>query len=263
MTSIDRLRLVALAVGLLSSATACERSSSPAPAKGSETAAAPVPTLAQLDADGDIKALGKQLMAVADGTHRLDHKSPDPTKVVIGVHGHGSEGYEWIYPLQTLGKEDVQIHFHRYDYEQCPGPMAATLDESVDSLLKAQPSIESLQLVAHSYGGIVASLVAARYDGTVPLTVDIIASPLAGIPQLNARCDYDGLQPPAKGVTLRQWRTQQELDGAFRTMDPDPQIVDLPGEVTTLPKSYRGHRLGHNWSISWVADRLGGETPPP
>jgi len=27
--------------------------------------------------------------------------------------------------------------------------------------------------------------------------------------------------------------------------------------VTRLPESYRGRRLGHNWSISWVADELG------
>ncbi|MEM7153821.1 MAG: alpha/beta hydrolase [Myxococcota bacterium] len=252
---VGRLRLVALVVGLLSSAAACERSSSSAPAT--------VPTLAELDADGDVKALGKRLMAITPGTHRLDRQSPDPTKVIIGVHGHGSEGYEWIYPLERLGETKAQIHFHRWDYEQCPGPMAATLDTSVDSLLKAQPSIESLQIVAHSYGGVVAGLVAADYDGRVPLTVDIVASPLAGIPQLNARCDYDGPKPPAEGVTLRQWRIRQELDGAFRDMDPDPQLVDLPGEVTELPESYRGHRLGHNWAISWVADRIGGDDPPP
>lgn len=63
-------------------------------------------------------------------------------------------------------------------------------------------------------------------------------------------------------VTLRQWRTLQHLDGAFEDLATDPQVVELPGEVTRLPERYRGHRLGHNWSISWVVDHLAGGAPP-
>ena len=39
-------------------------------------------------------------------------------------------------------------------------------------------------------------------------------------------------------------------------MEIDPQVVDIPGSVAvTLPDVYRGHRLDHNWAVSWVADR--------
>jgi hypothetical protein len=57
-------------------------------------------------------------------------------------------------------------------------------------------------------------------------------------------------------MRLHQWRTQKELDGAFSSLDFNPQVVDWRGEVIELPDSYRGHRLGHNWSISWVSDQL-------
>ena len=48
----------------------------------------------------------------------------------------------------------------------------------------------------------------------------------------------------------------EELDGAFKDMDHNPQLVDWHGEVIQLPAQYRGHRLGHNWSISWVTDQV-------
>ncbi|MAD61719.1 MAG: triacylglycerol lipase, partial [Myxococcales bacterium] len=49
---------------------------------------------------------------------------------------------------------------------------------------------------------------------------------------------------------------QKELDGAFTGMKYNPQLVDWHGKVTQLPEKYKGHRLGHNWSISWVIDEI-------
>lgn len=243
--------LAALALGLLLAAPACKE-----PPRE-------VPTLAQLEADEDVKQAGRWLMAVPEGMHRLDTTAPTPVKVVLGVHGHGSEGYEWIQPLTTMDDTGAQVQFYRWDWDQCPEPAAQRLDQAVDELLQSQPMIEELQVIAHSYGGVISALMASRYDGRVPLTVDLVASPLAGFEQLRDRCGYDGPQPPAAGVTLRMWRTRKELDNAFSDMPEDPQRVELPGEVTELPESYRGHRLGHNWSISWVVERLvSGQTPP-
>jgi hypothetical protein len=55
---------------------------------------------------------------------------------------------------------------------------------------------------------------------------------------------------------VHQWRTRKAIDNAFSALPADPQLVDIPGsEVVTLPDSYRGHRLGHNWSISWVVEQ--------
>lgn len=221
-----------------------------------------VPTLAQLDAQDDVKAAGLRLMEVPLGLHRLDTATPEPSRVVVGVHGHGSRGYEWVQPLSTAADGGAQVQFFRWDWDQCPEPAAARLRAALDGLLRAQPDVERVQLLAHSYGGVIAAVVAADYDGTVPLIVDVIASPLAGLPELRERCGYEGPRPPADGVTLRQWRTRKELDGAFESMAMDPQVVELPGEVTRLPETYRGHRLGHNWSISWVVDHLAGDAPP-
>lgn len=216
----------------------------------------------QLEAEDDVKAAGRWLMSVPEGMHRLDDHAAAPAQVVLGVHGHGSEGYEWIYPLTTAGQAEAQVHFFRWDWDQCPEPAAAKLDQALDALLSAQPSIERVQVLAHSYGGVIATRMAAEYDGQAALTVDVVASPLAGFDRLRERCGYEGPRPPAAGVTLRQWRTRKELDNAFADMPDDPQEVELPGEVTRLPESYRGHRLGHNWSISWVVDHLAGGAPP-
>ena len=71
--------------------------------------------------------------------------------------------------------------------------------------------------------------------------------------------------PPSlpENVTYHEWRTIQALDGAFKDMPTDPQIVDIEGSrVTRLPETYRGRRLGHNWSISWVADEIAQQAAP-
>lgn len=254
----------ACALGLLlAGGASCERTPT-ADASPSAEAAGPL-TLAQLPEGDDAKASGKKLMALPFGLHRLDTAAPAPVHAVIGVHGFDSEGYEWIQPLQTLARDgEARVYFYRWDFDQCPEPMATALGEAIDGLLAAEPELASLQVVAHSYGGVVTALAASRYHGRVPLVVDIVASPLAGHPGMSRQCSYGGPVAPATEVpvTLRQWRTRHDLDGAFRDIDPDPQVVDLPGEVTVLPESYRGHRLGHNWSISWVVDHLAGDAPP-
>jgi pimeloyl-ACP methyl ester carboxylesterase len=251
---------VALVLLATPGSAACERSPSTA-----DSAAAGSLTLAQLE-DGDgAKASGARLMALPLGLHRLDTTAPAPARAVIAVHGFASEGYEWVYPLEALGRDgSARVFLYRWDFRQCPEPQAAALGQAVEGLLAAEPELESLQLVAHSYGGVITALAASRYRGRVPLTADVIAAPLAGHPGMAGSCDYAGaVAPPADApVTLRQWRTRQALDGAFRDLDPDPQIVTLPGEVTVLPETYRGHRLGHNWSISWVVDHLLGKAPP-
>ena len=74
---------------------------------------------------------------------------------------------------------------------------------------------------------------------------------------------FSQLRPISERVTLHQWRTIHTLDGAFKSLDKDPQNLEevinktpFKGSITRLPKLYKGHRLGHNWSISWVVDHL-------
>lgn len=226
------------------------------------TATAAPPGLAALAAIADVREAGRHLMAAPLGLHRLDAHDPEPTTMVVGVHGHESRGYEWRHAMVRMGEAGHQVWWYRWDYDQCPEPMAAELHRALTATLAEHPKVERVQVMAHSYGGVIAMLLAARYDGTPPLTVDVIASPLAGAKILGDRCDYAGPQAPAENATLRQWRTKKELDGAFEKFPFDPQVVDLPGEVTRLPETYEGHRLGHNWSISWVTDTLLGGAKP-
>ena len=75
--------------------------------------------------------------------------------------------------------------------------------------------------------------------------------------QLSEACDYKPLASVKTGTRLHQWRTIKNLDGAFKDLDYDPQNAEIMGsQVTRLPKTYKGKKLGHNWSISWVADEI-------
>ncbi|MCH9684981.1 MAG: alpha/beta fold hydrolase [Deltaproteobacteria bacterium] len=238
---------LAWALGVALALGACER------------ATKSVPTLVQMAAEDDVKASGLRLMDAPLGLHRLDTTHPDPPRVVIGVHGFESKGYEWVQPLRMLGDAGARVYFFRWDWTQCPGPAADTLIEAMDAMLRAGPMPSRVELVGHSYGGVIAAMVASRHQRDGRLEVDTIAAPLAGMGGLDERCNYTGPPAPADNVVLRQWRTRQELDGAFRDLPTDPQIVDLPGEVVELPETYDGKRLGHNWSVSWVVEhRLAG-----
>ena len=72
---------------------------------------------------------------------------------------------------------------------------------------------------------------------------------------LNSMCGYEPILAIPKKSVLYEWRTQHQLDNVFKDFNEDPQKIELKESfVTTLPETYKGNRLGHNWSISWVAD---------
>ena len=49
----------------------------------------------------------------------------------------------------------------------------------------------------------------------------------------------------------------KKLDGIFMALPYDPQIVEIENSnVTRLPEKYKENKLGHNWSISWVVDKI-------
>jgi hypothetical protein len=91
----------------------------------------------------------------------------------------------------------------------------------------------------------------------VPLQIHSIAAPLKGMNGLSSVCEYQMPISLRAGTNLHQWRTIQKLDGAFEDLSYDPQVVEINGSIVTrLPETYKGNKLGHNWSISWVADEL-------
>ena len=118
--------------------------------------------------------------------------------------------------------------------------------------------------MGHSYGAMIIAMFSETWINEVPLTLHAVAGPLTGPISSDLRsglfsniCNYSAPKFIVDNVTLFQWRTIKELDGAFNNLDYDPQIIEVDGsKVTRLPKTYNGRRLGHNWSISWVADQL-------
>ena len=70
-------------------------------------------------------------------------------------------------------------------------------------------------------------------------------------------CEY---LPPSRvpdNSELYEWRTLKKIDGIFKNLNFDPQNIEILGSnVKRLPETYKNNKLGHNWSLSWVADEL-------
>lgn len=219
------------------------------------------PWLADLDADAGVKDSGSRLVSLPYGLHALEQTEAGATELVVGVHGMRSEGYEWIYPLQTIDNESRQTYFFNWDTtaRRCQLEVVQTIRTSVEQQLTNHPTINLVSIFGHSLGGMVVAQLADVWEADVPLTIHAIAAPLAML----ERDDQDEscvLQLPknqSKNVRLIQWRTRFELDNAFNRMDTNPMEVDIPGSIVVeLPETYRDRRLGHNWSVSYVADRI-------
>ena len=136
-------------------------------------------------------------------------------------------------------------------------PAAEDLQDLIAEEIKAYPDLKKIVLMGHSYGGVLVSSLVETWEHSLPVEIHAVAAPLAGFMLINTACDYKPPTNIAKNVTFNQWRTQQHLDGAFKDFKEDPQVINLKGsQVVRLVETYKGRRLGHNWSISWVADRL-------
>ena len=197
-------------------------------------------------------------MALAHGMHRLHAKTKANDTAIIAVHGYGSRGYEWVYPLHQFAKANARVFFYRWDWQVCPDIGAQTLSSHLNKILGEEPNLDRIRIFGHSYGGVIAALAGANYRGSVPLELNLIAAPLAGMSRLATNCDFKGftLAQPNPPTTWFEWRTQHRLDGAFKSLENDPQNVSISGsKVVRLPETYRNHRLGHNWSISWVSEQ--------
>ena len=217
------------------------------------------PWLDSLDAGDGVRTSGTQLMALPMDLHRLDRDDGSPSTATIAVHGWNSAGYEWIHLLKALDDAESSTWFWRWDWDGCPGAAGDALNERLSQA--PFTDLDRIRLIGHSYGGVLVTVSVERWQGSVPLEVHAIAAPLAGV---GDRCPYRTPSTLPPKVAFHEWRTRHQLDGAFRRMPVDPQVIELPGSnVTRLPATYNGRRLGHNWSVSWVADMLTGRTPSP
>ncbi len=219
------------------------------------------PTLEELAQESSVEAAGDELVKLPNGLSRLDQRDGPPRHAVIAVHGYKTRGKEWVAPLLRFGERDVAVYFYRWNTTRCPDRAAPLLQDALARLLADNPSIERVTIVGHSYGGLLSTLTMQGLAPRVPAELHIVAAPLASVPPLVKLCGFTGVRPlpPASERTRwHQWRTVHAQDGAYKHLEVDPQIVRLPGSaVTQLPATLEsGERLGHNRSLTWVADQL-------
>ena len=208
--------------------------------------------------------LGQDLIEMPYGLHRVNKSDNLAETLIIGIHGSNSEGYEWVYPLWKLNNDFTEIYFYRWNDKQCANKDNYILIDSLAKALKDNPSIQNIKVLAHSYGGLyllhsLALLEEFLETQSRPLKIEIhfIASLLSPPKLISLGCNMDDNFKDTYPMTIYNWKTIQSLDGAFRNYAKDPQNLKVPSAIETrLPASYNGHKLGHNWSISWVTDQI-------
>ena len=153
--------------------------------------------------------------------------------------------------LQTIDSEVTKTYFFRWDTTKCPQKTIPILMKEIS----AMKDIEKIIILGHSYGGILSSLLLNEIEA-IETEIHVIAAPL-GSNDLKKYCGYEHPTSKNNNVSYYQWRTIKKLDYAFNSFDYDPQLIDFKeSSVVRLPREYRGKRLGHLWSISWVADNI-------
>ena len=206
--------------------------------------------LYELDPNKEYLKSGQKLMDLDFGLHDLE-ANQTAKEILISIHGRDSRGFEWIYPLQTIDNEATKTYFFRWDTTKCP-------QETIPILVKeisAMKDIKKITILGHSYGGILSSLLLNEIEA-IETEIHVIAAPL-GSSDLKKSCGYDHPTSKNNNVSYYQWRTIKKLDYAFNSFDYDPQLIDFKESIVVrLPREYRGKRLGHLWSISWVADNI-------
>ena len=222
---------------------------------GCSNAPQPPIQLNNLSNDISVKKLGERLIDLPYGLNTLEANQDVAQEIFIAVHGAGSEGYEWIYPIKTIDSKQKHMYFYRWHDNGCFQSSAVELANEINNLLSQNNSFKKVSLIGHSYGGILVTHVLKLWNAATPLEVHVVASPLLGTSTVKSICGYEPIEMLPNNTSLFEWRTQHQLDSAFKDLSEDPQQINIKGSlVTVLPETYKGNRLGHNWSISWVAD---------
>ena len=215
------------------------------------------PWLDSLDPGEGYKESGAKLIRLDFGLNPLERFNGKEKILLISVHGSQSEGYEWIYPLQTLDTEKSATFFYRWNDNKCYLSSAEKLNSYLSRAINNFPDLEKVVLIGHSYGGVLVTSMIENWNNYLPADIHSVAGPI-GSEFNRGGCKYTPPKLTSDKAVFYQWKTQHHLDAAFKRLKNDPQNLALTGSVVTrLPETYRGRRLGHNWSISWVADELG------
>jgi len=200
-----------------------------------------------------------------NGFHQLTgYQVADSSYGIIVLHGYypwgwTTKGFEWAEPLHELSKLKVPIWLYRYDWNQCPEQITDQFLEAMKEFVQENSHLNSLRVMGHSYGGMVAALFAEQWNESTRLEVHSIAAALAGTDRMKSECKFfkETGYFIHDNVRFTQWKTVHEQDGAFKKMEIDPQIATLyNGNYIDLPANWGDLRLGHNLSIKWVCKSL-------
>ena len=209
-------------------------------------------------------ALGKDLVAMPFGMQLLEAKNTSADELIIGIHGGNSEGYEWIYPFWQLNKKSNQVLFYRWNDKRCANANNAELVNQIDSLVDNYSGVKKIKILSHSYGGthllysldLIEQRIANK-NKDLKIEIHFIASLLSPPILLRLGCQFKTNFKDSYSMDIHNWKTIQEIDGAFKNYRKDPQEISISNaSQTRLPETYNGRKLGHNWSISWVADQI-------
>ena len=200
-----------------------------------------------------------------EGIHSLDgFNEIDSSFGVVLVHGYyppswSTKGYEWTKAIQELTEINRPIWWFRYDWYNCPENNSAKLVSAIDSIINNDSHLDSLWVIGHSYGGLIVSEMAEKWKKNFPISIHAIAAPLSESDKPLNNCLVRGKAGYniASTVKYLQWRTDHKSDGAFKSLEKNPQNVTIKnGDYIVLPKDWEGGRLGHNRSIQYVVDYL-------
>ena len=207
--------------------------------------------------DRKVRKNGSRLMKLDKGLHLLDHEITPENDVLITIHGFAARGFEWVYPLQTLDTEDTDTYFFRWGWaRRTELAEKLFLTEFKELQEERGETFTSVRIVAHSCGGVVAVSVIESLPKEIAFDIHIVASPVGGLGVFTV-CDADVPEKIPTNVTVTQWKTQQHLDSVYLYFPWDPQDMKLDSvKIIELPERYRGKRLGHVRSLSWVADQV-------
>ncbi len=211
--------------------------------------------------DRQVRENGSRLMKLGKGLHLLDHEITPDNGVLIAIHGFAARGFEWVYPLLTMDNAELDTYFFRWGWaRRTERAEALFLSELTELREQRGKSFTNARIVAHSCGGVVAISVVENLPEEIEFDIHVVASPLGGLGAFTV-CDPDLPKKLPDNVTITQWKTQQHLDSVFLYFPGDPQDtgLDFISEVD-LPELYRGKRLGHVRSLSWVADQVADAT---
>ena len=200
---------------------------------------------------------GRKLASLPVGVHSLEKDQTAAPIALIGIHGFGVSGYEWIYPYVTLDTDNIHTFFYRWNALQSSSQTIENLLKGIDNIVENREApLEKIVILAHSCGGVIATSAIEELPTDVQFDLHTVASPLNGL-GLFTVCKPRLPESVPENVTLHQWRTTRVKDSVYWIFSEDPQVVSLePSSATRLPSYYRGVRLGHVRSLSWVAEQL-------